>query len=333
MLLLVFLCFLYPFTEALSADVVQCFETGECTLENVCGFNLPSGMDEGRCYKADCKNLTGHIMKIKSNLDFDVVFNWDVLGEHDATKSDWKHSNRLVHVPKYGVKYFDTGSLETHTVRLYVKREPVAIMKSTPVMCPSGFRTCQYLVRVCYDPEDSKTSESHLNATQEDPNLYSLSKYVPAKKCAEYSRHCHGFDIKETSQEKSCIFDCVSTFDPAVFEAIATQNLNNDKLKKCLVYASGGHVTTKAENAEPGSPKEDTKILTSSYWGYNGCGGCYHSNTDCDDKHSTLTAWLVGFVILSVILLAVSLFLAFKLYKGGWVTDDYGRTHTGRTTL
>lgn len=330
---------------SLSTDVVDCFESGECKLENVCGFDLPSGIKEGRCYKRNCKNLTGHIMKIRSNLDFDVIFNWDVLkaiDSEEAKKKGLVKSTRLVHVPKYGVKYFDTGFIEIHTIRLYVGGEPVAILKSSSNECPSGFRTCQYLVRVCYDPYDNEAAETHLNSTnsgdsveqkKKDENLYSPSKYVSSKRCGEYSRHCHGFDIKETSQERSCVFDCVSTFDPLAFEALATQNIDNEKLKKCMIYASGGHVSTKEENSSSGA-LDDVKILTSTYWGYEGCGTCQdHNENDGSDNHGAL---LVSISVV-IILLFFAIFFGWKMYGNqtifGHHRNDHGTLHHGKTTL
>lgn len=179
-------------TTTIDKDLIFCIQNGKCGLANICSFNLGNGAEEGRCFGSGCYNMTGHIMRIENDMDYDITFKWDILGERstDSATGDNKDNFHNVKVQKHSARYFNTGQSSAHSVRLFVGNEPIDTTVASFDQCTPN-ESCEYLLRVCYHTDD-------VNAV--DP------------KCPEYARHCHGFTKENTDAKDTCISDCVATY-------------------------------------------------------------------------------------------------------------------------
>ena len=184
-------------------DLLKCIEHGHCGLSNICSFSINQDKDghehedSSSCSGYRCKNLTGHIMIIKNNLDVNLTFAWDVIGDDYELHKQKSHQ---LFLNRYSSRYFNTKHYGSHTVRLYYKEQSIMTIvagKSEKEVCTSE-KACDYLMRSCLPP-------------------YSFDD-----NCAEYANFCHGFiNVADYDNDEhlhktnilgdQCIKHCMST--------------------------------------------------------------------------------------------------------------------------
>ena len=202
----VMVCVAMP-VSALTKEVIDCVERGDCQLTNVCSFVLAP--DPSRCFKQTCTNATGHLMQFHNGLAYAINVTWDVLGSPEI--------NGVLRIESESVRYFNTYVDVAHTIRLRVDDEIVdTVITRHDDMCTTE-QACDYLLRACYGPTDDK-------------------------QCVDYARHCHGFSKVDDEKRTQCIPSCLATYYDHLVKS--PYDISSDAIVDVIVQQQAAGVTS-----------------------------------------------------------------------------------------
>lgn len=178
----------------------QCLGNRKCGLENICHYIMKSEMSDYTDYSdipSYKKEIAGHIFSIKNDMPYNITFYWNAIGKTSRSNDTNFHEITIIE-KSYG--YVDTGLLESHVIRLFLKKPEVKNKKklefsdldliqrleASDTKC-TQYQACLLLYQVCYLNTDNDNT------------------------CVNYMYHCEELN-KNKFVKNSCIPECLQTY-------------------------------------------------------------------------------------------------------------------------
>jgi len=188
---------------------LKCLDQYNCGIFNKCSFKLFGTAVNGSQSQSSANDpvvISGHIIMLKNNMPYSILFYWDTIGVEQETNSNM--NSHVKYHPVLGspnsISYIDTRVYGAHRIRLAVstignsaslidepvdpsKLEFIQTMFTSDEEC-THYQVCRLLDSVCYMASPNNAD------------------------CLRYRLACSNFDDQDRVARESCIPECLYTY-------------------------------------------------------------------------------------------------------------------------